>query len=111
MAQSSFTWMLEPDQSPSTSSPPSSATPTTATTVSSSSRRSPRDSASRERNAFLFGEVTASGAADLAKGGGAGAGGRPAFTPDDIFGLEPLRKPAKPRGKYEDLFGGTLSED
>lgn len=126
MARSSFTWMLEPDQSPSTSFFPSLSSPssssattnTTSTTAASistaiNSIKSPRDSASRERNAFLFGEVTTGAAADFGKGGGGGGGGggRAAFTPDDIFGLEPLKKPTKLRGKYEDLFGGALSED
>ncbi|KUI59551.1 TBC1 domain family member 5 [Cytospora mali] len=109
MAQSSFTWMLEPDQSPSTSFAPSSTSPSSVTTTINS-KKSPRDSASRERNAFLFGEVTTGAIADLGKGG-AGGKAAAAFTPDDIFGLEPLKKPAKPRGKYEDLFGGALSED
>ncbi|ROV98304.1 hypothetical protein VSDG_04460 [Cytospora chrysosperma] len=115
MAQSSFTWMLEPDQSPSTSFSPSFSSPASATTTINSGgggggMKSPRDSASRERNAFLFGEVT-TGATGLGIGGGRGAAAAAAaaaFTPDDIFGLEPLKKPAKPRGKYEDLFGGAL---
>ncbi|ROW12281.1 hypothetical protein VMCG_00447 [Cytospora schulzeri] len=123
MAQSSFTWMLEPDQSPSTSffpsisSPPSVTSPISPIIGNSSggggSRKSPRDSASRERNAFLFGEVTTGAGADHGRTGlGIGSGkAASAFTPDDIFGLEPLKKPSKPRGKYEDLFGGALSQD
>lgn len=123
MAQSSFTWMLEPDQSPSTSFFPSFPSPSSAAAAANGSggggKKSPRDSASRERNAFLFGEVTTGAGADPGRGGsggglGLGIGGgkaAAAFTPDDIFGLEPLKKPAKPRGKYEDLFGGALSDD
>lgn len=107
MAQSSFAVMLEPDQSPSAASAASSYSPSslpasaTATQHHHNYRKSPRDSVSRDRNAFLFGEVTdqSAGAAAAAK----------AFTSEDIFGLEPLRRPSKPRGKYEDLFGGTLS--
>ncbi|KAK2605142.1 hypothetical protein N8I77_008005 [Diaporthe amygdali] len=105
MAQSSFALMLEPDQSPSAASssysPSSLPSSATATQHPHSSRKSPRVSVSRDRNAFLFGEVTdQSGAAAATK----------AFTSDDIFGLEPLRRPSKARGKYEDLFGGALSE-
>lgn len=111
MAQSSFALMLEPDQSPSAAShgspgySPSSSLPSAGTTPTQSThinyRKSPRDSVSRDRNAFLFGEVTDQSAAAAAK----------AFTSEDIFGLEPLRRrPSKARGKYEDLFGGTLSD-
>lgn len=111
MAQSSFALMLEPDQSPSAAShassgySPSSSLPSAGTTPTQnahlSHRKSPRDSVSRDRNAFLFGEVTDQSAAAAAK----------AFTSEDIFGLEPLRRrPSKARGKYEDLFGGTLSD-
>lgn len=109
MAQSSFALMLEPDQSPSASASsaysPTSSLPSAGTTPTQSyhahhHRKSPRDSVSRDRNAFLFGEVTDQSAAAAAK----------AFTSEDIFGLEPLRRPSKARGKYEDLFGGALSE-
>lgn len=109
MAQSSFALMLEPDQSPSAASayspsslPSAGATPTQ-NHHHSSYRKSPRDSVSRDRNAFLFGEVTDQSAAAAAV--------TKAFTSEDIFGLEPLRRrPSKARGKYEDLFGGTLSD-
>lgn len=109
MAQSSFALMLEPDQSPSASSgyspsslPSAGATPTQNIHNHSNYRKSPRDSVSRDRNAFLFGEVTDPSAA---------AAATKAFTSEDIFGLEPLRRrPSKARGKYEDLFGGTLSD-
>jgi TBC1 domain family protein 5 len=111
MAQSSFALMLEPDQSPSAASHASSAyspssLPSAGTTPTQNNshhnyRKSPRDSVSRDRNAFLFGEVTDQSAAAVAK----------AFTSEDIFGLEPIRRrPSKARGKYEDLFGGTLSD-
>lgn len=109
MAQSSFTLMLEPDQSPSAASsyspsslPSAGATPTQGG-HHSNYRSSPRGSVSRDRNAFLFGEVTDQSAA--------AAAATKAFTSEDIFGLEPLRRrPSKARGKYEDLFGGTLSD-
>lgn len=111
MAQSSFALMLEPDQSPSASSAysPSSSLPSAGATPTQGHahhhpnyRKSPRDSVSRDRNAFLFGEVTDPSAA---------AAATKAFTSEDIFGLEPLRRrPSKARGKYEDLFGGTLSD-
>lgn len=108
MAQSSFALMLEPDQSPSASSAYSpSSLPSAGTTPTQNYhhnyRKSPRDSVSRDRNAFLFGEVTDQSAA--------AAAATKAFTSEDIFGLEPLRRrPSKARGKYEDLFGGTLSD-
>lgn len=112
MAQSSFALMLEPDQSPSAASasayspssslPSAGATPTQGGHAHHNYRKSPRDSVSRDRNAFLFGEVTDPSAA---------AAATKAFTSEDIFGLEPLRRrPSKARGKYEDLFGGTLSD-
>ena len=108
MAQSSFALMLEPDQSPSASASSAyspSSLPSAGTTPTQSyhqhhQRKSPRESVSRDRNAFLFGEVTDQSAAAAAK----------AFTSEDIFGLEPLRRPSKAKGKYEDLFGGALSE-
>lgn len=112
IAQSSFTLMLEPNQSPSAVShpssgySPSSSLPSAGTTPTQNThlnyRKSPRESISRDRNAFLFGEVTADQSA---------AAAAKAFTSEDIFGLEPLhRRPSKVRGKYEDLFGGTLSD-
>jgi TBC1 domain family member 5 len=110
MAQSSFTLMLEPDQSPSAASHSSSgyspsSLPSAGTTPTQNTQinyRKPRDSVSRDRNAFLFGEVTDQSAATAAK----------AFTSEDIFGLEPIRRrPSKARGKYEDLFGGALADN
>lgn len=100
LAQSSFSRMLDaPDQLPSLSPQPSSV-PGSAT---SSSHRS---STKRPSNAFLFGEVV--GVEDL--GVAMGQPGTKPFTSEDIFGLEPLRRPSKVRGKYEDLFGGALGE-
>jgi TBC1 domain family member 5 len=104
LAQSSFAWMLEPDASTTAPfpSPPSaqqqqqaleasqagdSSMSSSSLPLSSSSsahqrtRRKPNN-ASRERNAFLFGEVTAD-AADGADGG---------LSADRIFGLQPIRK-------------------
>lgn len=74
LAQSSFSWMLEPDES-------SSTHPPTAATRSPPSQHKKRASnnASRERNAFLFGEVQ-------------GAAGRDPLISDDIFGLQPMHK-------------------
>lgn len=97
LAQSSFTRMLDaPDLSPqtSTASVPGSAT--------SSTHRSTK----RPSNAFLFGEVV--GVED--PGVVASAPGAKPFTSEDIFGLEPLRRPSRVKGKYEDLFGGALGE-
>ncbi|KAJ4391599.1 hypothetical protein N0V93_005218 [Gnomoniopsis smithogilvyi] len=95
LAQSSFTRMLDaPDLSPQTASVPGSAT--------SSTHRSTK----RPSNAFLFGEVV--GVED--PGVVASAQGAKPFTSEDIFGLEPLRRPSRVKGKYEDLFGGALGE-
>lgn len=83
LAQSSFSWMLEPDQSASSKpkvfgsqkpkNPSSTASP------SGNHRKRPSANATRERTAFLFGEVPldASGNAVLS---------------EDLFGLEPIRK-------------------
>lgn len=95
LAQSSFTRMLDaPDLSPQTASVPGSAT--------SSTHRSTK----RPSNAFLFGEVV--GVEDPSVI--ATAQGAKPFTSEDIFGLEPLRRPSRVKGKYEDLFGGALGE-
>ncbi|KAJ4141121.1 hypothetical protein NW768_000328 [Fusarium equiseti] len=72
LAQSSFSWMLEPDESGPSKTP-------------ASSNKSPppqhkkriSNSASREKNAFLFGEVTEN---------------RNPLNSDEIFGLEPIKK-------------------
>lgn len=99
LARSSFSLMLEP---PGEAGASSSSLPASASTAAATPHRSTK----RPSNAFLFGEVVA----DDAGGAVAGAGGKP-FTSEDIFGLEPLRKPSKVRGKYEDLFGGVLGDD
>lgn len=100
IAQSSFSWMLEPDQTATTSSAPASI-PSSATSTHQII------SSKRPSNAFLFGEVVTDDALSIAASNGSGKG----FTSDDIFGLEPLRRPSKAKGKYEDLFGGALSSD
>lgn len=74
LAQSSFSWMLEPDES-SQPHPPVSA----ARSPPSGHKKRVSNNASRERNAFLFGEVQ-------------GAAGRDPLISDDIFGLQPMRK-------------------
>ncbi|KAF9761985.1 hypothetical protein IL306_003602 [Fusarium sp. DS 682] len=72
LAQSSFSWMLEPDESGSSkASPMSNKSPPT------QHKKKMSNSASREKNAFLFGEVTES---------------RSPLNSDEIFGLEPLKK-------------------
>jgi TBC1 domain family protein 5 len=73
LAQSSFSWMLEPDQSSPTSTP---AIASKSPPVQHKKRSS--NNASRERNAFLFGEVATEqeGQRDS----------------DEIFGLEQLGK-------------------
>lgn len=102
LARSSFSLMLEPDQTSVASSTPASV-------HSSASSTHHNITSKRPSNAFLFGEVVTDDAGSIASGAGGGKG----FTSDDIFGLEPLRKPSKAtsRGKYEDLFGGALSDN
>ncbi|KAG5658919.1 hypothetical protein KAF25_007472 [Fusarium avenaceum] len=74
LAQSSFSWMLEPDES---KPPQSSASTSSAKSPPQQHKKKVSNSASREKNAFLFGEVTES---------------RNPLNSDEIFGLEPLKK-------------------
>lgn len=78
LAQSSFSWMLEPDQS-SPASPPTSATKSPPAQF----KKRSGNNASREKNAFLFGEV------------GPEREGSDSLR-DNIFGLEPLGKSKSP---------------
>ncbi|KAK3322556.1 rab-GTPase-TBC domain-containing protein [Apodospora peruviana] len=95
LAQSSFSWMLEPDTTLSSSSPhvlssfsssgrPSSSSGDGGSATAAQKRRS--NNASRERNAFLFGEVISE-----VPGQGPG-GGEKKVSADEIFGLQPIRK-------------------
>ncbi|OTA95789.1 hypothetical protein M434DRAFT_393431 [Hypoxylon sp. CO27-5] len=81
LAQSSFSWMLEPDTPSSSSS--SQQPPIFPSKLPSSSnnshRKRPSTNANRERTAFLFGEVSADESGQ-------------AVLPEDIFGLEEIRK-------------------
>ncbi|KAI6370941.1 hypothetical protein MCOR25_004073 [Pyricularia grisea] len=105
IAQSSFSWMLEPDVSPSAAAsaaalatspkyktPRSTSNGPFSTSAPPSNRK--RMPGSRERNAFLFGEVTTppedgeEGLASRRRNG--------PVTSDEIFGLEPLRKALPP---------------
>ncbi|KAI0128947.1 WD repeat domain-containing protein [Xylariales sp. AK1849] len=81
LAQSSFSWMLEPDQSASSSSSPLlQASKSQPRSKPASEHRKKRSvNATRERTAFLFGEVPS---------GEDGQG----VSPEDIFGLQPLGK-------------------
>ncbi|KAI1768848.1 RabGAP/TBC [Hypoxylon sp. FL1150] len=83
LAQSSFSWMLEPDTRPSSASSPSQQHPPMfppkLSSSGSSHRKRPLANANRERTAFLFGEVSAD-----EKG--------QAVLPGDIFGLQEIRK-------------------
>ncbi|TEA13334.1 TBC1 domain family member 5 [Colletotrichum sidae] len=81
LAQSSFAWMLEPDQ------PAHSATPPQLPKATSGGnhRKRPSGNISRERNAFLFGEVVAE-SDDQSK----------PVKSDDIFGLQPMGKSKSP---------------
>ncbi|KAG9505781.1 hypothetical protein J7337_002753 [Fusarium musae] len=72
LAQSSFSWMLEPDESGS-----SKASPASNKLPPPQHKKKMSNSVSREKNAFLFGEVTES---------------RNPLNSDEIFGLEPLKK-------------------
>ncbi|KAI0542298.1 rab-GTPase-TBC domain-containing protein [Xylaria digitata] len=71
LAQSSFSWMLEPDVSSQSSAPTSKS--------DTMHRKRPSANASRERTAFLFGEVPSDTEGN-------------AIREEDIFGLEPIRK-------------------
>ncbi|KAF4459198.1 TBC1 domain family member 5 [Fusarium albosuccineum] len=72
LAQSSFSWMLEPDESA-----PSKSSASSAKSPPPQHKKRISNSTSREKNAFLFGEVTES---------------RNPRSSDEIFGLEPLGK-------------------
>lgn len=74
IAQSSFSWMLEPDESGPPQTPITSKSPTT-------QQKKRINNASREKNAFLFGE----GASELSERDPLGSG--------DIFGMEPMQSP------------------
>ncbi|KAK0646571.1 rab-GTPase-TBC domain-containing protein [Cercophora newfieldiana] len=81
LAQSSFSWMLEPDT---TLSSAHNAFPTSRPSSSgsaSAAAHKKRNNPSRERNAFLFGEVVSSEGIDERK-----------LSADEIFGLQPIRK-------------------
>ncbi|RYP36820.1 hypothetical protein DL767_003210 [Monosporascus sp. MG133] len=69
LAQSSFSWMLEPDES----------SPSQASAPRAKPSKRPSANANRERTAFLFGEVPSD------------ENGQPVL-PNDTFGLEPIGK-------------------
>ncbi|EFX00751.1 tbc domain protein [Grosmannia clavigera kw1407] len=114
LAQSSFAWMLEPEDTPTGNSSDGSAS-ASSPDGSTSKRRAPRASpVGRGRHAFLFGDVVGASPlvggdvgrdrdTDPASGNGngngndssttaAGARKRSAGSADEIFGLEPLRR-------------------
>lgn len=74
IAQSSFSWMLEPDES----GPPQTPTASKSPTIQQKKRM---NNASREKNAFLFGE----GVPETSERDPLGSG--------DIFGMEPMQSP------------------
>ncbi|KAK3357498.1 rab-GTPase-TBC domain-containing protein [Lasiosphaeria hispida] len=85
LAQSSFAWMLEPDTTLSSAAHSSPSFPPSGRPSSSSGagagHKKRQSNASRERNAFLFGEVVAADVASERK-----------LSADEIFGLQPIRK-------------------
>ncbi|KAI8248097.1 TBC1 domain family member 5 [Colletotrichum sp. SAR 10_77] len=81
LAQSSFSWMLEPDQSAHSATPPQLPKATSG----GNHKKRPSQNISRERNAFLFGEVVAE-SEDQSK----------PVKSDDIFGLQPMGKSKSP---------------
>ncbi|KAI1312167.1 rab-GTPase-TBC domain-containing protein [Xylaria venustula] len=87
LAQSSFSWMLEPDVSSQGSATSSTSMfgSTSASRSDTMHRKRPSANANRERTAFLFGEVPSD-----AEGN--------AIREEDIFGLEPIRKKDSLRG-------------
>ncbi|KAL2271676.1 hypothetical protein VTJ83DRAFT_1047 [Remersonia thermophila] len=80
LAQSSFAWMLEPDTTASSPTSPRRQPLPPPRPFSSPTSQKKRLNPSRERNAFLFGEVTADGL------------GEGSLSTDQIFGLQPIRK-------------------
>ncbi|GAB1320558.1 Rab-GTPase-TBC domain-containing protein [Madurella fahalii] len=80
LAQSSFAWMLEPDTTISSSPRASSFPSSRSSSGGGNSGQRKRHNPGRERNAFLFGEVTADGADEMK------------LSADQIFGLQPIRK-------------------
>ncbi|KAI1464665.1 RabGAP/TBC [Daldinia caldariorum] len=82
LAQSSFSWMLEPDAAPSSSSPSIFPSNLPSATEPSSHRKRPSANANRERTAFLFGEVAADDEGN-------------AVLPGNIFGMEEIRRKGK----------------
>jgi TBC1 domain family member 5 len=80
IAQSSFAWMLEPDESSATKQAPVFPSPQSAREAKTSAthRKRPSANANRERTAFLFGEVPTDKPGQV-------------VLPEDIFGLEPLK--------------------
>ncbi|KAM0286303.1 hypothetical protein ACHAQH_001034 [Verticillium albo-atrum] len=97
LAQSSFSWMLEPDQT--VHSPPSSHETQSSSAAQARKQAGPRgkrisNSVNRDRNAFLFGEVTAE------------SDGASQPSTDDIFGMEPMT--AKHKGKGSETGPGPL---
>ncbi|KAH6610373.1 hypothetical protein Trco_000393 [Trichoderma cornu-damae] len=80
IAQSSFSWMLEPDES----GPPQA--PTIGKPPAAQQKRR-GNNASREKNAFLFGE----GTSELSERDPLGSG--------DIFGMEPIQSTQRAKGK------------
>lgn len=74
IAQSSFSWMLEPEESGPPQTPPIGKSPT-------SQQKRRNNNASREKNAFLFGEAPA----ELDE--------RDPLRSGDIFGMEPMPTP------------------
>ncbi|KAL7937644.1 RabGAP/TBC [Trichoderma chlorosporum] len=74
IAQSSFSWMLEPGESGPPQTPPIGKSPT-------AHQKRRNNNASREKNAFLFGE----GPAELDE--------RDPLRSGDIFGMEPMQSP------------------
>ena len=94
LAQSSFSWMLEPDESASSSQQQmSAAAAAAARSPANPHRKRPSANANRERTAFLFGEVPLD--EEDEEEGDAARGRRPmpaAPLPGNMFGMEPLGK-------------------
>ena len=102
LAQSSFSWMLEPDEPASASaslstsaarqrSPRGTSSTSGTRTQVHPHRKRPSANANRERTAFLFGEVPLDEADEEGEQEGGVGTRRPPF-PGNIFGMEPLGK-------------------
>ncbi|KAK3944667.1 TBC1 domain family member 5 [Diplogelasinospora grovesii] len=103
LAQSSFAWMLEPDTTMSSISSRSlpSSPPSGSNAAHKKRGQGPHNkhsvNSSRERNAFLFGEVISDGDVD----------GEKKLSADEIFGLQPISRKDTSKSSSSNRGGGS----